>query len=174
MNDNYILLYGGVSGCFSEIVGNLSNFWQYTGHYHSANPFLCSSGLFKDWDQKMNFIQNRFLNKHEFKRLIKQLLHDVKWNSLTWCLRFYIKERSYRNIVKENSNGIQPVRYFTNKQVYFCILLYLVALLNFAAHLYFQYGTFLGVNNFLVSNKSLLEQYNLEHYLEFMTCLRVQ
>lgn len=50
MNDRYTLLYGSLSGCIAEIIGNLSNFWTYMGHYHSANPFLCSRGVFLDWD----------------------------------------------------------------------------------------------------------------------------
>ncbi|CAD8159129.1 unnamed protein product [Paramecium pentaurelia] len=119
MNDYYILLYGSLSGFIAEIVGNLSNYWKYMGHYHSDNPFLCSNGMFNNLDEKRIFIQQRLFNDLELKKLINKLLYDGKWNSLAWCLRFYIKERLYQNIIKEKSNQKYLLKYLKNKQSQF-------------------------------------------------------
>ncbi|CAD8129690.1 unnamed protein product [Paramecium sonneborni] len=116
MDDYRILFYGSLSGCLSEVGGNLSNFWSYIGHYHSANPFLCSRGIFHDWDQKKRFLQQSLINDLYSKRLLKKLQNDVKWNSIAWGLRFYIKENLNIKIKKESSNFNQSFRYLKYKQ----------------------------------------------------------
>ncbi|CAD8068118.1 unnamed protein product [Paramecium primaurelia] len=182
MNDYYILLYGSLSGFIAEIVGNLSNYWKYMGHYHSANPFLCSNGMFNNLDQK---------RMQQFKFAIDLYNRDclMIWSSKNQQINCYmmesgtpqhgvqdciqkkgsIKISSKKNQIKNISQGIQKIN-----KVNFYNLSYLEALHNFAAQPYFKQEIFLRAKQLLVSKVSTSELFNLVHYLEKQNFFTVQ
>ncbi|CAD8204786.1 unnamed protein product [Paramecium pentaurelia] len=112
MNDYYILLYGSIPVCLPQVIGNLQYFWKNMGNYRSDKSLLCSRGMFHIRDQK-KMLSSKFTslqNDLELKILINKLLYDAKWNFITLCLRFDIKEMIQINIKKGKSIQTIPIQ----------------------------------------------------------------
>ncbi|CAK73359.1 unnamed protein product (macronuclear) [Paramecium tetraurelia] len=173
MNNNYILLYGSLSGFFSEIVGNLLNFWTYTGYYHSCNPFL-TNRLFEKWDEKKKQNINLFIDLFELVFQKNKASKDQQLNCQ--MMQSGAQQHGVLDFIQQKAQGQTQLKkiQILRIQVNFYILLYLEALHNFASHQYYKYGIFFKVNHSLGSTLPLAKQYFLEHLLGIYFLIQIE